>query len=65
MKLKNKKCFTYRRIASSFEGQFSFTDHPFYIILSAQLGGHWVGDVDINDLPVRMDIDYVKFYERK
>lgn len=27
-----------------------------------QLGGAWVGDVDLNDLPVEMEVDWVKYY---
>ena len=27
-----------------------------------QLGGQWVGDVDPNDLPVEMEIDWVRYY---
>ena len=47
------------------ENQFPFPGNPFYIILSAQLGGDWVGEIDLNDLPVVMEIDYVRFYEKR
>ena len=38
-------------------------DQPFYFILSQQLGGSWVGEVDPDDLPVSMIIDFVKVYQ--
>ncbi|MBQ0150477.1 MAG: glycoside hydrolase family 99-like domain-containing protein [Bacteroidales bacterium] len=55
----------YKRETPAVEGQFPFADHPFYMILSAQLGGNWVGEVDPAELPVEMDIDYVRFYKKK
>jgi len=30
-----------------------------------QLGGSWVGAVDSSDLPVEMEIDWVRFYQKK
>ena len=59
------KTYTYQKMEPTPEGQFPFADHPFYIILSAQLGGSWVGKVNIEELPVKMEIDYVRFYERR
>ena len=56
---------SYKREQPEAEGQFPFADHPFYVILSAQLGGQWVGEVDPAELPVQMDIDYVRFYKKK
>ena len=29
-----------------------------------QLGGSWVGGVDPQDLPVEMEIDWVRFYRK-
>lgn len=63
--INNTKTFTYSRMEPTPEGQFPFADHPFYIILSVQLGGSWVGKVNPNDLPVKMEIDYVRVYERR
>lgn len=37
-------------------------DQPFYFILSQQLGGSWVGEVDPDDLPVSIIIDYVRVF---
>jgi hypothetical protein len=30
-----------------------------------QLGGHWVGPVNPDELPYRYQIDYVRFYKKK
>lgn len=42
-------------------------DHPYYFILSQQLGGPgtWVGEVNPKELPVRMWVDYIRVYEQK
>jgi beta-glucanase (GH16 family) len=37
-------------------------DQPFYFILSQQLGGSWVGEINPDHLPVSMIIDFVKVY---
>ena len=29
-----------------------------------QLGGNWVGAIDEEDLPVEMEIDWIKHYKR-
>lgn len=63
--INNTKTFTYSKMEPNAEGQFPFANHPFYIILSAQLGGSWVGKINPDDLPVKMEIDYVKFYEKR
>lgn len=63
--INNQKTFSYPKMVPTPEGQYPFSDHPFYIILSAQLGGSWVGKVNPDDLPVKMEIDYVKFYEKR
>ena len=38
---------------------------PYYIMFDMQLGGSWVGSVDIGALPAAMHVDWVKFYEAK
>lgn len=63
--INNKKTFSYPRIKTDKAGQFPFTDNPFYLLLDMQLGGSWVGKVDENDLPVEMQIDWVRFYSLK
>ena len=48
------------------EHQFPWPDYPFYLILSNQLGGSWVGPVDAPEqLPSEMRIDWIKVYQWK
>ena len=56
--------FTYPRIQTKEEGQFPF-NQPFYLLIDMQLGGSWVGAVSPEDLPVEMEVDWVRFYQRK
>lgn len=58
----DKHTFTYPKINTTKKGQFPF-GKPFYLLLDMQLGGNWVGGVTPEDLPVEMEIDWVKFYE--
>lgn len=53
---------TYPRIQTDKEGQFPF-DKPYYLLLDMQLGGNWVGEIDPKDLPVEMQIDWVRYYK--
>lgn len=57
--------FTYPKIETDKEGQFPFNDQSFYIILSMQLGGSWVGAVNPEDVPVEMWVDWVRYYQKK
>jgi hypothetical protein len=34
-------------------------------MIDQQLGGDWVGDVAMEDLPMQMEIDWVRFYQKK
>lgn len=54
----------YPRIETDEPGQFPF-NHDWYLMLDMQLGGHWVGEVDPDDLPVEMEIDWVRYYRPK
>lgn len=55
---------TYPRIETEIPGQFPY-DREWYLLIDMQLGGSWVGAVDPADLPVEMDIDWVKFYKKE
>lgn len=57
-----KKTFAYPRIQTDKEGQYPFSNYKHYLLIDMQLGGSWVGRVDPADLPVEMEIDWVKFY---
>lgn len=63
--INNKKSFSYPRIQTDKPGQFPFDKYKYYLLLDMQLGGSWVGKVDPADLPVEMEIDWVKFYSFK
>ncbi len=54
--------FTYPKIEGVDPSQWPF-DQPFYILIDQQLGGSWVGEVDLDQLPVNMIIDWVKVYQ--
>lgn len=56
--------FRYPKLSPEVEKQFPFTERNYYLILSAQLGGSWVGNVNQNQLPLEMEIDWVRFYEK-
>ncbi len=59
-----QRTFCYPRIVTDKEGQFPFADNDFFLILSAQLGGSWVGPIDESQLPTEMRIDYVRYYKK-
>lgn len=58
----NIHTFTYPKIHTEKKHQYPF-GVPSYLILSMQLGGVWVGQVKEQDLPVEMEIDWVKYYK--
>ena len=62
--INGKRDFHYPKIETDLDGQFPF-DKPFFLLLDMQLGGSWVGEVNPDDLPVEMYIDWVRFYEWK
>lgn len=62
--LNGRPTLAYPKIETELEGQFPF-DQAYYLLLDMQLGGGWVGEVDPADLPVQMEIDWVKVWERK
>lgn len=58
------KTLTYPRV-EGVEHQFPWADYPFYLILSNQLGGSWVGPVDApEELPSRLCVDWIRVYEK-
>lgn len=63
--INNRKTFSYPRLDPEPEGQYPFDDYEYYMILSAQLGGHWIGPIEAEQLPVKMEVDYVRFYEKR
>lgn len=59
-----QRVFTYPRIETEQPGQYPF-DRPFYLLIDMQLGGNWVGKVNFEELPVKMEIDWVRFYKKQ
>lgn len=65
MFINGEKTLTYPRIAEK-EYQFPWKDIPFYLILSNQLGGQWVGPISKPEqLPSELRVDWIKVYKRK
>ena len=60
--LNGKDTFTYPRVEGVDSSQWPY-DQPFYILIDQQLGGSWVGKVDHSQLPIEMEIDWVKVYQ--
>lgn len=60
--LNGKETFRYPRLTDVDPSQWPY-DQPFYIFIDQQLGGSWVGKVNLEDLPVQMIVDYVKVYQ--
>lgn len=61
--INENRTFSYPRIETDQKGQYPF-DKPFYLLIDMQLGGDWVGPVHLEDLPVEMEIDWVRFYQK-
>lgn len=57
--------YTYPRLAYLGESQFPFDKFNYYIILSAQLGGNWVGEINMDDLPVELEVDWIRYFIKK
>lgn len=58
-----KNTLSYPKIATDKSGQYPF-GNPMYLLIDMQLGGSWVGAVDPSQLPVEMQIDWVRFYQK-
>ena len=60
----NKEVYSYPRLHPEISNQFPFYGNKqFYVILSAQLGGTWVGPVTASHLPAGLYVDWVKCYD--
>lgn len=58
-----KPTHTYPKVADKGPAQWPF-DHPFYLILSMQIGGNWVGEVHPGDYPAHLEIDWVRVWQK-
>ncbi|TXH20784.1 MAG: glycoside hydrolase family 16 protein [Chitinophagaceae bacterium] len=61
----DKRTFAYPRINTTKKDQFPFAEGDHFLLLDMQLGGNWVGKIDPAQLPVEMEIDWVRFYQFK
>ena len=57
-----KTTFVYPKTDCGDPDQWPF-DTEYFFYLDMQLGGNWVGPVDVSTLPVRMWIDWIRVYE--
>lgn len=62
--INGEETFVYPKLDNVDKSQWPF-DQPFYLILSMQLEGNWVGKANPEDLPVQMIVDWVKVYQQK
>jgi len=60
--LNGKETFRCPRVPGVDPSQWPY-DQPFFVLIDQQLGGSWVGDVNLEDLPVQMIVDWVKVYQ--
>jgi len=65
--INGEKTFSYPRINTPEaiqDDQFPFIKN-WYMLIDMQLGGSWVGSVDPDELPVQMEVDWVRQYIKK
>lgn len=62
--INGKTSFTYPQVPEKGAAQWPF-DQSFYIIMSMQIGGSWVGAPDPKDYPAGMEVDWVRVYARE
>ncbi len=60
--INDKATFTYPRGEGDDSKKWPF-DKPFYIILNQALGGNWVGEINPEDIPQEMLVDWVRVYQ--
>lgn len=59
----NKTFFTYEKTKNATWDNWPF-DQPFYLIMNVAIGGLWGGEVDQAIFPKRMEVDYVRYYQK-
>lgn len=62
--INGRTSFSYPRIETTDRGQYPFGT-PYYLLIDMQIQGSWVGKANPKQLPVEMQVDWVKFYELK
>lgn len=54
--------YEYPKLEGVDAAQWPF-DQPFYVMLDQQMGGGWVGEIDPEDLPVKVFVDWIRLYQ--
>lgn len=54
-------CHTFPRLGDEVK-QYPYATYPLYLILSAQIGGSWVGEPVPPQEPLTLEIDYIRHY---
>lgn len=60
----DRRTFSYPRLTEGPKEQFPF-DRPYYLLIDMQLGGSWVGPIDPRQVPVTMEVEWVRYYRAK
>ena len=63
----NKPTLSYPRLDDEFaikNKQYPF-DRDFYLIIDMQLGASWMTPVNPHELPIEMEVDWVRFYQKR
>lgn len=66
MEIDGKSYVTFEKKSGDSEAEWPF-EKPFYLILNLAIGGAWGGQKGIDEaaFPQRMEVDYVRVYQRK
>lgn len=65
MYVNGKKTFEYPNLTDKYgNSQFPFY-RELHLIISMQMSGPWAGAVDPRDFPAKLEIDWIKYYEKK
>ena len=63
--INNEVTYEYPRITPKDPSQFPFDRNDYYVVLSSQIGGEWVGEVDLKGKIVKLEVDWVRVYQQK
>ena len=63
--INNEVTYECPRITPKDPSQFPFDRNDYYVVLSSQIGGEWVGEVDLKGKIVKLEVDWVRVYQQK
>ena len=64
LSVNGKPTLTYPRVAAKGPKQYPY-NQPFYLLLTMQIGGDWVGKANPAHYPADLQIDWVRVYKKK